>query len=351
MSTQFDAWLSSDGPVALTITEPLEPAIGENSVFFPPTFAAPEGSEGKPDYVIDDNHTCLVDSVGSQANRLEPIFKRPELSALIPRFTVKVGDRTVDILDASHRAADAVVRLSDQWDKLRQAFLAYRDEGDAQQLAKIAPTSLVFGAWDSRDTGAKIPRLVESTIRAYGVERHTRSAQYFAVLEKEEINDLGLADLGQKELSNQGLSDSPTGRAVGGVTARGGILREGLLNLVALRSIGACNGDGEATRRVQRYVLGLAIVAFIAPAQLYLRQGCLLVASAKEQSQKKIVWRTGKREDFEFSESQALEFARLAAQEFGVGPVIEAVFGPERAKVVKDEKAAKKKVKPALDKV
>src|SRR5207248_2911686 len=134
---------------------------GERSVFFPPTFAPPEGSKDeKPGYVIDDaSHTCVVDSFGSQANRLEPMFKRPELSELTPRFTVKVGERSVDLLDAGHRAADAVVRFSDRWDDLRKAFLDYRDKGDAQKLAKVAPTSLVFGAWDSRDTGAKVPRL------------------------------------------------------------------------------------------------------------------------------------------------------------------------------------------------
>ena len=39
MTTQFDAWLAGDGPVALTIMEPLEPATGDQGVFFPPTFA------------------------------------------------------------------------------------------------------------------------------------------------------------------------------------------------------------------------------------------------------------------------------------------------------------------------
>ena len=45
-------------------------------------------------------------------------------------------------------------------------------------LAKLAPTSLVFGAWDSRDTQAKLPRLIASTIRAYNVRKLRRSAQF-----------------------------------------------------------------------------------------------------------------------------------------------------------------------------
>lgn len=345
MLTQFDSWLASDGPVALTINELLEPAAGAKSVFFPPTFAPPEGSDEKPGYVIDENRICLVDTVGSQANRLEPMFKRPDFASLMPRFTVKAGDRTVDILDAGHRAADAIVRFSDQWEPLRNAFLAYRDKGDALPLARIAPTSLVFGAWDSRDTGAKIPRLIESTVRAYGVERLTRSAQYFSALEKEEVLEMELDSLGQKTLSGYGISDSPAGRVPGGVVARDGIVREALLNLIALRAIGT--GNAEASIKLQRYILGLSLMAFVAPAQLYLRQGCVLVASGDKPAERKIVWRSGKRDNFDLAEQQVLDFARSAASEFGVGPGIEAVFHPDRVKAAANEKTAKRKGKGA----
>jgi len=50
----------------------------------------------------------------------------------------------------------------------------------------------VFGAWDSRDTGAKLPRLLESRIDAYGIEKRERAAQYFATLD---YVDAGLLDL------------------------------------------------------------------------------------------------------------------------------------------------------------
>jgi CRISPR-associated protein Csb1 len=342
MSAQFDAWLANDGPVALTIAQPLEPVAGDKSIFFPPTFAPPQDDEdAKPSYVIDDNRTCLVDSLGSQANRLEPMFKRSDLSELTPRFTVKISDeRTINLLEAGHRAADAVVRFSDQGEKLKNAFLKYRDSGDAQELAKIAPTSLVFGAWDSRDTGAKIPRLIESTVRAYGVERVTRSAQYFSVLEKEELEQMKLDDLGQKVLSAHGLSDSPAGHTPGGVIAKDGIKREALLNLVALRALGS--KDAETTRKLQRYVLGLALVAFVAPAQLYLRQGCLLVGSEANPATQKVVWRTGKRENFAVSEAEVVAFAKAAAKDFVVGPEIQATFNPKLVQDAADEKTKKK---------
>src|SRR5205823_245325 len=145
--------------------------------------------DDKPDYVIS-NGVCVVDSVGSQSNRLETIFKQPRYAALVPQVTVKIGERTVNLLDAGHRAADAIVRFSDLWEELKRAFLAIRDEGKAERLAKIAPTSIVFGAWDSRDTQAKLPRLVESTVRAYGAERITRAAQYFSSIEEDQRAEL-----------------------------------------------------------------------------------------------------------------------------------------------------------------
>lgn len=343
MTTQFDSWLAGDGPVALTIIEPLEPATGEQSVFFPPTFAPPSRDE-KPAYVIDGNGTCLVDSVGSQANRLEPLFKNGDLAELVPAFNVKAGSRTVDLLDAGHRAADAIVRFSDQWEKLRDAFVEYRDKGYGQKLAKIAPTSLIFGVWDSRDTGAKIPRLIESTIRAYGVERLTRSAQYFSVLEKEEVAAMDLEKLGDA-LSEHGLLDSPATGAPGGVIAKGGIRREAVLNLVALRGIGA--SDLEATRKLQRYVLGLALVAFVAPTQLYLRQGCILVAPKGKPAEKKVVFRNGERNNFSLSEEQATAYAKACAKDFGVGEPIHAEFNPKLVEAAVAEKSAKKKSKTA----
>jgi CRISPR-associated protein Csb1 len=339
MIERLDGWLQNGGPVALVIREYLEPVTGEGSVFFPPTFAPPEGQKGeKPDYVIDEGGVCLVDSVGSQGNRLEPIFKQGEYAGLVPQVTITAGARKINLLDAGHRAADAIVRFSDLWLELRCAFLAYRDRGDARAMAKIAPTSLVFGAWDSRDTQTKIPRLVESTVRAYGVQRLSRSAQYFASVEPE---DLGEGEWKQDLLSAQGLSDSPAGRGPGGVVAKDGIRRDASLNLVALRSLGG--ETAEETRTLQRYILGLSIVAFLAPADLYLRQGCLLTASQKMPAEYYAVHRNGSREPVAMSEAECLAYARAAADEFGVGLERVAEFDP--AAVKKASEADKKKGK------
>src|SRR3954468_17770892 len=102
---QCDEWLEvASGPVALTLKQELQPVLGNGSVFFPPTFAPEEGSNDSPDYLIDEG-AALVDTVGSQANRMEPLFKTEPYASLIPQARVKVGQREVNVLEAGHRAA------------------------------------------------------------------------------------------------------------------------------------------------------------------------------------------------------------------------------------------------------
>jgi len=332
---QFDPWLEANGPVALVIREELEPVMGRDAVFFPPTFAPPVGSEEAPGYLIDQTSlgkVALVDTVGAQANRMEPIFKHEPYSQLVPKVTIQIGERQVDLLEAGHRAADAVVRFSDKWIVLKDAFLAVRDKRDATVLAKLAPTSLVFGVWDSRDTQVKLPRLVGSTIRAYKVEKLTRSAQFFAATEKEEIKDLAAQDF----LSAVGLDDAPAGRTDGGVIAQGGIRREAVLNQVALRALTGPNAD--ASRKLQRYVLGLALVALLARSETFLRQGCLLVPRDGIPAEAKVVDRSGARHPLDVTEESALAFAREAATAFEVGEPWTATFDKDAVKKASDKK-------------
>lgn len=336
---QYDAWLEvSSGPVALTLRQELQPVLGDGAVFFPPTFAPEEGSTDSPDYLIDDG-VALVDTVGSQANRMEPLFKTEPYASLVPQARVKVGQREVNILEAGHRAADALVRFSDKWQALRDAFAEIRDEGKATKLAKLAPTSIVFGAWDSRETQAKLPRLVGSTIRAEGVKKHRRSAQYFSSFEKEEIEELGAA----KQLSDVGLNDAPSGRGPGGITATN-IRREAVLNLVALRALRG--DDPEATRKLQRYILGLSLLAFACEQDGFLREGCLLVPLADKPAETYAVTRKGKRERIALGSGEALQFAQNVAEAFGVGESWNATFDRESAKASikkRGEKAARGK--------
>jgi CRISPR-associated protein Csb1 len=342
---QFDAWLQPGGPVAITVRTPLEPVMGADAVLFPPTFA-PQEKGGTPGYVIDETSegaVAIVDTVGSQANRLEPLFKKPPYAELVPQAQVQIGDRPqkVNLLDAGHRAADALVRFSSKRDDVAAAFAAIAERGDAEPLAKLAPTSLVFGVWDSRGVNVKLPRIIGATVRARGVEPLSRSAQFFSAFEKDETEALGES---QDSLSQLGLSDAPAGRGPGGVIARKGVCREAVLNLIALRALAAASP--EATLALQRYILGLALVALTAPLELYLREGCLLVPG-QEAATQELVARTGQRAPFTVTDSEALQYAQGAAAAFGVGAAWEAVFEPNSVKETAEKKKAAKGSKKA----
>src|SRR6266478_3389220 len=95
---RFDELLQDDGPAALVLKRRLRSVEGENAWIFPPTFAQSESAEEEDEgsggtYQIDDlpndpdrRKVCLIDSIGSQANRIEPMFKQPPYSALVPQI-------------------------------------------------------------------------------------------------------------------------------------------------------------------------------------------------------------------------------------------------------------------------
>ena len=350
--TKFDAWLASGGPAALVIREHLMPVEGEDGVLFPPTFAAAEDKSKfaggyNIDATSDGKNVCLIDSVGSQANRIEPLFSEEEYKTLVPQITIKAGSRTVSLLDAGHRAGDAIIRCTKLKQELQDAFKAVL-KGNAEPLAKIAPTSLVFGVWDSRDTQAKLPRLVSSTIRAFDVQKLTRSAQYVPATEY--INEELLEDTDDKKLRDayavRGFIHVPASGAPGGVIATGGIRRDATLSLAALRLLSA-GQDKERTLKLRRYVLGLALTAFTHSSTGYLRQGCNLVPNPDKPSEFKIVLANGTRNDEKLTHEEALKFAAAAATAFGVGQSREVDFDKEFAKtdIAGDEAAGDKPAK------
>lgn len=342
---RFDEWLTDHGEVAaLVMREWLDPVEGKDAVIFPPTYAKPQGTEAQDwigyniDRFDDGTSVCHIDSVGSQANRMEPIFKREPYSQLVPRVVIKAGSREVDLLDAGHRAADAIVRFSNLRADIEGAFKAFGD-GDAELLAKIAPTSLVFGAWDSRVTQAKVPRIVRSVIRAYGVRVLHRSAQYSPPIDYvgEGLLDRPDSKSKQDSISELGFSHVPAPWAHGGVQVLGEIRRDASVNLVAVRALAAPKASAEQpgarSLSLRRYILGLALVSFTAPVGASLREGCQLVPCVDHPADWEIVRYDGKRERLGLSHSQALEYAQAAAQNFGVRTEMEAVsFDGEKAK-------------------
>ena len=324
---RFDRWLDDQGPAALILREHLVPVEGPDGVLFPPTFAPVKGEGGfKGGYNIDTfaaGNICLVDTVGSQANRMEPLFLRDNYADLVPQVVIKAGQKKVNLLEAGHRAGDAVIRCTELQGALQEAFHAAQ-KGDATRLAKIAPTSIVFGVWDSRVTQTKLPRLISSTIRAYNVRRLTRSAQYVPVLPY--VDDQLLPkpedDSREKLYGKRGFIHVPASATHGGIIADGGIRRDAALHLACLRllNIGA---DGQTLRR---YILGLALTAFTYPASGYLRQGCHLVADPEKPREFEEVYSDGRRSGVIATHEEALAFACAAAKAFGVGDRREVEF-------------------------
>lgn len=342
----LDGWATdSNGPVALHYRQNLVPVEGRDGVFFPPTFA---DVGYNIDVLSDGTKVALVDSVGSQANRMEPLFGEEPLRRLVPQIVVRYGDEKkgtdgrLSLLEAGHRLGDAVVRCTELQEDAQSAFLALLRRNDAGPLAKLAPTSIVFGAWDSRDTMAKVPRLVQSVIRAWDVSELTRSAQYNPALDYAQMEVFSEEEKTKAEgkagspLAERGYVHVPASGSHGGVIARGPIQRDVTVNLVALRRLQGAERDA-----LRRYVLGLSLVAATASQDPFLRQGCLLVPDTDQAAGWVAVGRDGRREEVALTFEAALRYASHSAEEFGVGDSREVTFDKALAKAdsKKKEKA------------
>jgi CRISPR-associated protein Csb1 len=337
----LDGWAADpNGPVALHLKQRLLPVEGEGGVIFPPTYA---DIGYNIDSLSDGTQVATIDSVGSQANRMEPIFRRERYSTLVPQIDITYGESgKISILETGHRLGDAIIRSTSLQQQAQQAFRLFLDKGDASEIAKLAPTSLVFGVWDSRDTGAKLPRILQSVIRAWSVDVLTRSAQYNPALDYAALEVLSEDEKQRAEgkaespLAQRGFVHVPATGAHGGVVARGPIEREVTVNLLALRRLRG--GQGEDLRR---YVLGLTLLAAIEPLDAFLRQGCLLVPDVAVAATWTLVHRTGERKPISLEEGPLAAYAKKAAEKFGVGEGKTVVFDKALAKA--DVKKADKK--------
>lgn len=341
----LESWANdSASPVALHLKQKLTSVecISENDrcVIYPPTYA---DIGYNIDTLSDGKKVALVDSVGSQANRMEPLFKSTSEKTedwLVPQIQIALGKDTkearatrLSLLDLAHRGADAVVQSSGRLAKdIRAAFAKLRETGDAIPLCAIAPTSLVFGVWDSRGSSSeKRPRLVRSVIRAWDVEVLHAAAQFNSVWkELDENQRKELQDEAKKQkrkLSVKGFADAPAifrdskaskyvegvpnpeARVLGGVLVKGGIERTVTINLVALRGLHGV--DEPESKALRTYLLSLALVAATAEMDLFLREGCHLRYTGDDK------WfsvpRRGKIEEINLATEEAGKVFRAAA--------------------------------------
>jgi len=369
-------WLAeADLPAAITLTEILESSEGKEALIFPPTFAVKGAPHPYQLDKLDDKLTpqeaekagleannCLIDSVGSQANRMESVFKQPPLSELVPQITVRLNDGVeVNLLDIGHRIADGAVRFSELRGEVTAAIEALRDSANAEPLARLSPTSLIFGFWDSRPntTMYKFGRMLSSTIRATNVAVVKRSAQFNPAFdpallgladelpegETEAQDSSGKAADRKDPLSQLGLRAAPAVDTHGGVRVFGQTFRRTQISLVRLRAL-AVTKDGEIdeaeTLKLRRYILGLALVAARAQTNYDLREGCLLRCV---QTQAQLIYSNNESEPFEWEHGDVYAYAKETAREFGVGSPREVRFDAKAARegVETVKKAAKEK--------
>jgi len=176
---------------ALRRRQILQPVGGKGDKIFPPTYPG-EGRNPQPRHVyekrrVNGEHVwcVLVDSVQSQANRLEEsLLAAIADGVLIPHVEVDFteagleGISRITSLDAPHRVYDAILRDSlydgkGFMDSDVGQRLAKAKAEDASALLEISPTALLFGAWHSTGQGgglgAKFARSLVSEIVAINV--------------------------------------------------------------------------------------------------------------------------------------------------------------------------------------
>jgi CRISPR-associated protein Csb1 len=129
---EINKWADDpQGAVALHLKQKLLPVEGEGGVIFPPTYA---DIGYNIDELSDGTKVVTIDSVGSQANRMEPIFKRAPYAALVPQIEIEYGnEKIISILEARHRLGDAIVRSTDLRERAQKAFRLLLDAGDASK--------------------------------------------------------------------------------------------------------------------------------------------------------------------------------------------------------------------------
>jgi CRISPR-associated protein Csb1 len=362
----IDSWVSEllmggqKEAVSIVRKECLIPDTGKDGVIFPPTFAPSkevenEGESKGSDYIIDTGpdgkNIVLLDSVGSQANRMEALFlENAEYGELVPQVTITAeldGKTAVfSLLEAAHRAADSFIRFSTLASKAEEAISAV-EEGDYTKLARFSPTSIVFGLWDSRGIShgrIKIPRAITSVVRGYDAYRLNRGAQFTPVLRKKFSKDQveeAVKVHNAEKLSDLGLGEVPW-RGPGGVIVRGDIVRESALSLICIKNLRAKeNGkySPEQTTKLQKYILGLALIAMLSPLSPEYRSGTRLVPDKNKQNNPDVyaVKRDGTIDHIELGLEDMLEFCKKARTDFFGAEKIEALEGRFEFSLVKSE--------------
>lgn len=314
--------------VALTYRQGLESVEGPDAVLQPPTYPPPKGErpvdKSDPRYTIregpDGKRSCELDSVQSRANRMEAAY-RGALADVVPRHVVVAGDRRLDLTELPHRLADAAIRATALAGDIRECFEALAS-GDAVPLARLGPTTLVYGAWDSRDTRVSVPRAIRSRIEAHDISLCTRSAQYSGGFDQA---SLGLSAREWKTGAQAGFAPTPSVGWTRGIVVRGAIVESAAVVPLVLRRYRTSDGSG----LLPSYLLGLALGSLMTAGRRYhLRSGCELVPAGAPEC--RAVYASGERRSIELDAAVVVgelrevahEWSQVARVELGGAPQV-----------------------------
>lgn len=317
----IDRLVDDQNLIAIVSTQKLVPLVG-NTVY-PASYAPPKGSpkETPPRYCItelrDGHNICVIDSIPSQANRIEGNLLTPTYQGIIPdvRIEVLLEKKHIDsrhMLELGHRAVDGAVMASTLEPEITAAInLLFKDP---TPLAKLAPMCLLMGIWDSRRTQIKLPRAFSATIEATDVSERQRHAQYNSAWNANELaKELEQATAGIKP-SEIGLDGVPSGDNLGGVFVHGEILRNAFLATNPLRS--NCASLNNAGADAARYIAALGLLALSMPIPSWLRTGCNLIPESEARIE--TVATDGKREQISLSHEEVLTVARQLSTKLGI---------------------------------
>lgn len=177
----------------------LEAAGGPGDKVFPPTYVKDGRAQTKyamEERIVDGRRvqTVLLDSVASQANRMEEAllegWRRGELKLPVVQVDFSGEADIADLdritaLQAPHRIADALLRDSTLDGKPFRTSHVGVSFGDSRPthatgMYRYCPTALVFGCWDSTGPkgglGAKFQRCLVSEIVGHDVVAGVKTA-------------------------------------------------------------------------------------------------------------------------------------------------------------------------------
>ena len=336
----LDSLLSavSGDVVAIRCRTRLQPAGGTGEKVFPPTYGgggqdtkyAWETREADGKEVI----TVLLDSVASQANRAElallDAYTKDAIRFPLPYidFTgtdvIREFDR-LTVLETPHRIADAIFRdslLGDQAFRQSDIGKSITDATprNATALYRFAPSSLLFGVWDSTGPkgglGSKFQRAYVSEIVGHNAKfgtnvgsrldplkigllppdkpiyNHHDESQIWTLKKDEAQLEKDKPKLADRR-SGEGKAGQPSKINHGNVmpsrdTAAGGITMDyaeqtSVLSIATLRKLrfDDCTSDQENAARSVLAALGIVAMRHVWNSDFDLRSRCLLIPERK----------------------------------------------------------------------